>query len=548
MSPTTLPAWQALAEHQRATAHLHLRERFAAEPDRFERMHAELNGLLLDYSKNRIGEDTLDLLCRLADESGAAELRRQMYAGGKINLSEHRAVLHTALRLPENAPPVFVDDINIVPQVHAELNRALDFAERLQNGTHLGCTGAPIRDVVNIGIGGSDLGPRMVAQALAPYRQNLNVHFAANLDSADLDAILRRVEPSTTLFIIASKSFRTPETLLNAQAARRWFLQSGRNEADIAQHFAAVSANVEAAAAFGIAPQNVFAMFDWVGGRYSVWSAIGLPVMCAVGRENFREFLRGGHAMDEHFLHAPWRHNIPALLALIGIWQQNFCGSSSHIVIPYSHSLRRLPAHLQQLDMESNGKNCRRDGSPADCATGAAIWGEAGVNCQHAFFQLIHQGTQVIPVDFIVPLLGEGTDDGRHRQLVANAFAQAEALMRGKREAEARAELAHQGLPENQQAALASQRSFSGNRPSNTILVERITPYTLGMILAMYEHKVFMQGTVWGINSFDQWGVEYGKVLAQTILPELQGAPAARHDASTAALIERYRQAAAKQP
>ena len=283
-------------------------------------------------------------------------------------------------------------------------------------------------------------------------------------------------------------------------------------------------------------------MFDWVGGRYSVWSAIGLPVMCAIGREHFCEFLRGGHDMDEHFLHTPWRHNIPALLALIGIWQQNFCGSTSHIAIPYSHGLRRLPAHLQQLDMESNGKGHNRHGKPVDFATGAAIWGEAGVNCQHAFFQLIHQGTQVIPVDFIVPLNGEGADDGRHLRLVANAFAQAEALMRGKSEAEARAETAGKGLPESEQAALASQRSFPGNRPSNTILVERITPYTLGLILAMYEHKVFMQGAVWGINSFDQWGVEYGKELAQTILPELQGAAPAGHDPSTAALIRRYRQ------
>lgn len=549
MSPTTLPAWQALAEHYRATQHLHLRDRFTTEPDRFRRMHEELDGLLLDYSKNCIGEDTLDLLCRLADEAGAADLRRRMYTGGKINLSENRAVLHTALRLPETAPPVFVDGTNIVPQVHAELNRALGFAERLQNGTHLGCTGQPITDIVNIGIGGSDLGPRMVAQALAPYRQRLNVHFAANLDSADLNSILRRIQPETTLFIVASKSFRTPETLLNAQAARRWFLQSGRSEADIARHFAAVSANTEAAAAFGIAPENVFAMFDWVGGRYSVWSAIGLPVMCAIGNGNFRQFLRGGHTMDQHFLHTPWRHNIPALLALIGIWQQNFCGSASHIVIPYSHGLRRLPAHLQQLDMESNGKNCRRNGSPADCATGAAIWGEAGVNCQHAFFQLIHQGTQTIPVDFIVPLRGEEPDDdGRHRHLVANAFAQAEALMRGKSEAEAYTELAGKRLPEKQRAALARQRSFSGNRPSNTILINRLTPYTLGMLLAMYEHKVFMQGAVWGINSFDQWGVEYGKVLAQTILPELNGVPAAGHDASTAALIEHYRRQTATQP
>ena len=540
--PVSLPAWQALAEHHQATRHLHLRERFDADPERFARMHEQFNGLLFDYSKNRIGEDTLALLCRLADEAGVAALREAMRRGEAVNESEHRAVLHTALRLPADAAAVYVNGENIVPQLHRELERALDFAEALLDGRHLGCTGRRITDVVNIGVGGSDLGPRMAVLALQPYWQHLNVHFAANLDGTDLGLLLPKLDPETTVFIVASKSFRTPETLLNAQAARAWFLQQGRSEADIGRHFAAVSANLAATSAFGIRDEQVFAMFDWVGGRYSLWSAIGLSLMCAIGAARFRELLRGGHDMDEHFFHTPWRHNIPVLMALIGIWQQNFHGAASHAVVPYHHGLRRFPAHLQQLDMESNGKSRRRNGEAVTCTTGVTIWGEEGVNCQHAFLQLIHQGTQLIPMDFIVPLHSDCPLGQQHETLVANAFAQAEALMRGKTEAEALAEWPAGSLPEAERLALARQRTFPGDRPSNTIVVDKITPYTLGMLLAMYEHKVFVQGAVWQINSFDQWGVEYGKVLAQAIQPELAGESGGRHDSSTAGLIAYYRQ------
>ncbi|MDO4694532.1 MAG: glucose-6-phosphate isomerase [Eikenella sp.] len=541
MNPTRLPAWQDLNEHFQATRHLHLRDRFAAEPDRFARLHERLDGLLFDYSKNRIGEDTLALLCRLADECGLAGRRDAMRRGDKINESEQRAVLHTALRLPANAAPVCVDGENIVPAVHRELQRALDFADSLNRGRYLGCTGRRITDVVNIGVGGSDLGPRMAVLALQPYRQALKVHFVANIDGADLCETLAGLDAETTLFIVASKSFGTQETLLNAQAARRWFLQQGRTEKDVGRHFAAVSANVPAAKAFGVDVERIFAMFDGVGGRYSVWSPIGLPLMCAVGSAHFRDFLRGAHRMDEHFFHTPWRRNMPVLAALIGIWQQNFHGAASHAVIPYHHGLRRFPAHLQQLDMESNGKARCRSGEAADCRTGVVVWGEEGVNCQHAFMQLVHQGTDLITLDFIVPMHGDSPLDSQHAALVANAFAQAEALMRGKTEAEALAALAGCGLPEAEKRRLAAQQTFPGNRPSNTLAVERISPYYLGMLLALYEHKVFVQGTVWGINSFDQWGVEYGKVLAKYILPELDGAAGGAHDASTAALIAHYR-------
>lgn len=541
MNPTRLPVWQALSEHFQATRHLQLRDRFAADPDRFAHLHERLDGLLFDYSKNRIGEDTLALLCRLADQCGLAGRRDAMRRGDKINESEQRAVLHTALRLPENAEPVYVDGENIVPLVHRELRRTLAFADSLSQGRYLGCTGRRITDVVNIGVGGSDLGPRMAVQALQPYRQTLNVHFVANLDGADLCETLAGLDAETTLFIVASKSFRTPETLLNAEAARRWFLQQGRAEADVGCHFAAVSADVAAAQALGIGAERVFAMFDWVGGRYSVWSSIGLPLMCAVGSAHFRDFLRGAQRMDEHFFHTPWRHNIPVLAALIGIWHQNFHGAASHAVIPYNHGLRRFPAHLQQLDMESNGKSRGRNGEAAGCRTGVVVWGEEGVNCQHAFMQLVHQGTDLIPLDFIVPMHGDSPLDSQHAALVANAFAQAEALMCGKTEAEALAALADSGLPDAEKKQLAAQQTFSGNRPSNTFAVERISPYYLGMLLALYEHRVFVQGTVWGINSFDQWGVEYGKVLAKNILPELDGAAGGGHDASTSALIAHYR-------
>ncbi len=536
---TQSAAWQNLQAHQINTANMRMRELFEADPQRFGNMHETLHGLLFDYSKNRISEETLQLLCELAETAGLEQQAEAMRRGGKINISEKRAVLHTALRLPADAAPVLVDGENVIPAVHRELDRALAFAESLINGVHTGATGKRITDFVHIGIGGSDLGPQLAVQALQPFHKNVRVHFVSNSDDANIAQVLAPLNAETTVFCVASKSFGTPETLLNAHAARAWFRDSGLCEADIARHFAAISSNVEAARNFGIAPDNVFAMFDWVGGRYSVWSAIGLPVMVAVGGTHFRKFLSGAHAMDEHFFTAPLRHNIPALMALIGIWYSNFCGAHGQTVIPYSHNLRRLPSYLQQLDMESNGKCRTLNGKAAEYHTGGIVFGEEGVNCQHAFFQLLHQGTRLIPADFIVPMHTPYKIGRQHRFTVANAFAQTEALMRGKTLEEARAELAH--LPEAECEALAPHKEFPGNRPSNSILIEEINPFTLGMLIAMYEHKVFAQGVIWGINSFDQWGVEYGKVLAKNIEPELTHEQELNHDASTNGLIAFYR-------
>ena len=531
--------WAQLHQHQRSTRFLHMRALFEQDTQRFARMHEKLNGLLLDYSKNRITEDTLSLLIELAQAADLHSWMDKMRRGDKINVSEDRAVLHTALRLPEGAE-VYVDGHNVVPDIHRELNRALAFAESLHNGIHRGAHGERITDVVNIGIGGSHLGPQMVTLALRPFHQNINIHYVANVDGASLMRVLDHINPATTVFIVASKSFTTPETILNAQTARRWFLQKGFTEADIAQHFVAISSNVDKAQAFGIAPENVFAMFNWVGGRYSVWSTIGLSVMCAIGTQHFRDFLAGGHAMDEHFFHAPLRHNMPVLMGLIGLWYNTFYATTSQAIIPYDHGLRRLPAHLQQLDMESNGKQTGRYGEHLDFDTGPVIWGEEGVNCQHAFFQLLHQGPRLIAADFIVPMNSFYHVSEQHKVLVANALAQTEALMRGKTLDEAYAELAH--LDNKQRDMLAPQKVFPGNQPSNTLLLDAVTPFNLGMLLALYEHKVFVQGVIWGINSFDQWGVEYGKVLANKIEPQLSNTDALAHDASTNGLIDYFRE------
>nr|WP_246408162.1 glucose-6-phosphate isomerase [Neisseria musculi] len=517
----------------------HMRDLFAADPQRFDSMHETLHGLLFDYSKNRISEETLNLLCKLAETTGLPQQAEAMRHGGKINISEKRAVLHTALRLPADADPVRVDGENVIPTIHRELDRALAFAESLINGVHTGATGKRITDFVHIGIGGSDLGPQLAVQALQPFHKNVRVHFVSNSDDANIAQILAPLHAETTVFCLASKSFGTPETLLNAHAARAWFRDGGLREADIARHFAAISSNVEAAHNFGIPPDNVFAMFDWVGGRYSVWSAIGLPVMVAVGGTHFRKFLSGAHAMDEHFFHTPLRHNIPALLALIGIWYSNFCGAHGQAVVPYSHNLRRLPGYLQQLDMESNGKHRTLHGGKVEHHTGGIVFGEEGVNCQHAFFQLLHQGTRLVPADFIVSMRTPYKIGRQHRFTVANAFAQTEALMRGKTQHEALAELLH--LPEPERSSLAAHKEFPGNRPSNSILLETLDPFRLGMLIAMYEHKIFTQGVVWGINSFDQWGVEYGKALAKNIEPELALAQELHHDSSTNGLIAFYR-------
>ncbi|MGY8624243.1 glucose-6-phosphate isomerase [Chromobacterium violaceum] len=532
--------WAKLHQHQRATRHMHMRELFELDPQRFQRFSLELDGLLLDYSKNRVTERTLELLFDLARKADLRGWMDRMRSGERINLSENRSVLHTALRLPAGAR-LDLEGHDVAADVHQVLARLKDFSEQVREGRWLGFAGQPIRDVVNLGIGGSDLGPLVAADALAAYAHpDLKVHFVSNVDGQHLARTLERLNPATTLFIIASKSFTTPETLLNAQAARAWFLQAA-GEAQIAKHFVAVSTNEPAVRAFGIDPQHMFGFWDWVGGRYSVWSAIGLPVMLSIGYDNFRAFLDGGHAMDRHFFESPFDANMPVLLALIGIWYNTFYRAHTHAIMPYDHGLRRLPAHIQQLDMESNGKRVGRLGEALDFDTGPVIWGEEGANSQHAFFQLLHQGTRLVPCDFILPLNSHYPLGDQHDVLVANCLAQTEALMRGKNEAEVMRELSH--LSGEQLDMLLPQKLFPGNQPSNTLALDRVTPYSMGMLMALYEHKVFVQGVIWGINSFDQWGVEYGKQLARRILPELSGDTGALgHDSSTNGLIRHYRE------
>lgn len=532
-------AWRVLEQHHQDTRHILLRDRFACEQDRFDRMHERLDGMLFDYSKNRLGEDTLQLLCNLADAAGLGRRMHDLRTGAKVNGSEGRAALHTALRLPDGADAVYVDGRDVLPEIRRELDRALDFAHGLDDGSYKGATGRRITDFVHIGIGGSDLGPAMCVQALEPFRRQISVHFVSNADPACLNAALCRLNPETTVFCVASKSFKTPETLLNAQAVKAWYRDAGFSESETGCHFCAVSADTAAAAAFGIAPERVFAMYEWVGGRYSVWSSVGLPVMVAVGGACFRELLAGAYAMDRHFFSTPPRHNIPVLMALIAVWYNNFQHADGQTAVPYSHNLRLLPAWLSQLDMESLGKSRASDGSPAAYKTGGIVFGGEGVNCQHAYFQLLHQGTRLIPCDFIVPMTAQGVEDGRSRFTVANAFAQAEALMKGKTLDEARAELAD--LPEAERERLAPHKEFPGNRPSNSILIDRLSPYNLGMLMAAYEHKTFVQGVIWNINPFDQWGVEYGKQLAKTIGGELQHGASA-HDSSTEGLMAFYRE------
>ncbi|AXE33209.1 glucose-6-phosphate isomerase [Chromobacterium phragmitis] len=532
--------WAKLHQHQRATRHMHMRELFALDPHRFQRFSLELDGLLLDYSKNRVTERTLELLFELAQKADLRGWMDRMRRGERINVSEDRAVLHTALRLPKGTS-LRVDGRDVAADVHKVLSRLKDFSEQVRDGRWKGFSGQRIRNVVNLGIGGSDLGPLVATDALAAYAHpELSVHFVSNVDGQHLARTLGKLDPATTLFIVASKSFTTPETLLNAQAAREWFLRKGR-EGDIARHFVAVSTNDAAVSAFGIDTRHMFGFWDWVGGRYSVWSAIGLSVMLAIGYDNFRAFLDGGHAMDRHFFEAPFEANMPVLLALIGIWYNTFYRAHTHAIMPYDHGLRRLPAHIQQLDMESNGKRVGRLGEALDFDTGPVIWGEEGANSQHAFFQLLHQGTRLVPCDFILPLNSHYPLGNQHDVLVANCLAQTEALMRGKNEAEAIQELGH--LSGEQLDMLLPQKLFPGNQPSNTLALDKVTPYSMGMLMALYEHKVFVQGVIWGINSFDQWGVEYGKQLAKRILPELSGgAGALAHDSSTNGLIQHYRE------
>lgn len=542
-TPTHLPAWQALQQDYQQTQSVQMRDQFAQDPDRANRYWLEVGGLTVDFSKNRINDQIIADLVALAEQAGLPERIEQMYRGEKINETENRAVLHVALRNRSNTP-IMVDGKDVMPEVNHVLRKMGDFTRAVRSGEWLGYTNQVITDVVNIGIGGSDLGPLMMCTALKNFgHPRLNMHFVSNVDGAQMRDVLEKVHPETTLFIIASKTFTTQETLTNAHTARDWFLQAG-SEKDIAKHFVAISTNQKAVAEFGIDTEHMFEFWDWVGGRYSLWSAIGLPIMLYLGEENFIELLEGAHLMDQHFRNAPLSRNLPALMGLIGIWYINFYGGGSHVIAPYDQHLHRLPKYIQQLDMESNGKQVQMDGTPVATETGPIIWGETGINGQHAFFQLLHQGTHITPIDLIASLEKRSNLPGHHEILLSNVFAQAEAFMRGKTPAEVRAELQAQGVPAEHIEALVPHKTFSGNRPTNVILLDKITPRNMGSLIAMYEHKVFTQGVIWGINSFDQWGVELGKQLAKTILAELTGAIDPQpHDASTSKLVRLYRKA-----
>ena len=538
-----LPAWRQLWPHYEEMKSVHMRDLFAQDPDRARRYWLEVGGLTLDYAKNRITDQTLNGLFELARESGLPEKMRAMFAGEKINNTENRAALHIALRNRADTP-IYVDGENVMPKVNSVLRHMGRFAHAVRNGDWTGYTGQAITDIVNIGIGGSDQGPLMMCTALQTYgHPRLNMHFVSNVDGTQLRDVLEQVRPETTLFIIASKTFTTQETLTNAHTARDWFLRAGREE-DIAKHFVAVSTNKEAVSAFGIDTANMFEFWNWVGGRYSLWSAIGLPIMIYLGEENFIAMLEGAHLMDQHFINAPFGQNMPVLLGMIGIWYINYFGGGSHVIAPYDQHLHYLPRFIQQLDMESNGKQTACDGTPVGTDTGPIIWGETGINGQHAFFQLLHQGTHITPIDLIASLEKRSNLPGHHEILLSNVFAQAEAFMRGKTAEEVRAELQAQGMDGEKIEKLVPHKTFSGNRPTNILLLDKIDPRNMGSLIALYEHKVFVQGVVWGINSFDQWGVELGKQLAQTILAELTGEiPPQPHDASTERLIRLYRRA-----
>ncbi len=541
---TQSPTWKALRDERLAWERLHLRDLFARDKKRSERYSLVLDNalddeFLLDYSKNLIRPQTLKLLIKLAKEAKLESQRDALFSGEKINLSEGRSVLHTALR---GKDPVSVDGHDVMPEVRAVLTQMRSFSDRVRTGKWKGYRGKPITDVVNIGVGGSDLGPAMACLALKPYGGNIRAHFLSNIDPSHLVDTLEDLDPATTLFIVASKSFATQETLINAQAARVWFLDAAKDATHVAKHFVAVSTNAEAVAAFGIDTANMFGFWDWVGGRYSLWSAIGLPIALYIGMDAFEELLAGGRDMDTHFREAPLDQNMPVLMALIGLWYTNFWDAQAYAVLPYDQRMARFPAHLQQLDMESSGKSITRDARPVSAATSPILFGEPGANGQHAFYQLIHQGTTLIPCDFIAgreshnDLIGQ--HGSQHAILLSNFVAQTEALMRGKTLDEARAELIADGRTPAEIKALAPHRVFPGNRPTNSILYRKLTPRTLGRLIALYEHKIFVQGVLWNINSYDQWGVELGKQLAKVILPELQGSKPGKHDSSTLNLIK----------
>ena len=539
---TTLSSWKNLQKHFGAIEKTQMRDLFKNDEKRFEKFSLQFNDILVDYSKNRITEETLSLLLNLAKERNLKEAIEAMFTGKKINNTENRAVLHTALRNRSNNP-ILVDGEDVMPGINAVLEKMKGFCEKVRSGAWKGYTGKAVTDIVNIGIGGSDLGPYMVTEALKPYAQKgLNIHFVSNVDGTHIAETLKKINAETTLFIVASKTFTTQETLTNAESAKRWFLESAKDEAAVAKHFVALSTNAKAVSAFGIDTNNMFEFWDWVGGRYSLCSAIGLPIAVYIGFDNFEKMLHGAHDMDVHFRNADFDKNIPVILALLGVWYNNFFGADSHAILPYDQYMHRFAAYFQQGDMESNGKGVTKSGETIDYSTGPIIWGEPGTNGQHAFYQLIHQGTKLIPCDFLAPVQTQNPIGDHHEKLLANFFAQTEALMKGKTAIEAQSELIAAKLPDAEIEQLTPHKVFSGNRPTNSIFFKKLTPATLGSLLAMYEHKIYVQSVIWDVNAFDQWGVELGKQLANKILPELKSADKiTSHDASTNGLIEFYK-------
>jgi len=538
---TTTQAYKYLVDHYIDIASKSLKELFETDSERFAKFSLKFEDILLDYSKNRIDDETMALLIQLARECSVNKAIKAMFSGEKINATEGRPVLHIALRNRSNTP-ILVDGKDVMPDVNRVLEQMKTFSEAIISGVWKGFTGKAMTDVVNIGIGGSDLGPVMVTEALRPYKNHLQMHFVSNVDATHLVEALKGLNPATTLFLIASKTFTTQETMANAHSARDWVLAGGANEQDIAKHFVALSTNSEGVKKFGIDTKNMFEFWDWVGGRYSLWSAIGLSIVLSVGYENFVELLAGAHAMDEHFRTAEFEQNLPIALALVGIWYNNFFDTETNAILPYDQYMHRFAAYFQQGDMESNGKHVDRNGNPVDYSTGPIIWGEPGTNGQHAFYQLIHQGTKMIPCDFIAPAISHNPLGEHHNMLLSNFFAQTEALMNGKSREEVVAELEKSGKTEQEIEKLAPFKMFDGNRPTNSILLKEITPRSLGSLIAMYEHKIFVQGIIWNIYSFDQWGVELGKQLAGKILPELKdNSEVNTHDSSTNGLINQYK-------
>ncbi|KGQ30770.1 glucose-6-phosphate isomerase [Gallibacterium anatis] len=542
INPTSTKAWQALLQHQKAQKDVTIQQLFAQQPDRFDRYSLKFNDdILVDFSKNRFTDETLTLLRQLIDETAVKDAIESMFNGEKINRTENRAVLHTALRNRSNTP-VYVDGKDVMPEVNAVLAKMKSFCERVISGEWRGYSGKAITDVINIGIGGSDLGPYMVTEALRPYKNHLTMHFVSNVDGTHIAETLKKVDPETTLVLVASKTFTTQETMTNAHSAREWFLAKAKDEAHIAKHFAALSTNAKAVAEFGIDTDNMFEFWDWVGGRYSLWSAIGLSIALSIGFDNFEALLSGAHEMDKHFRNTAVEKNIPMTLALIGLWNTNFLGAQTEAILPYDQYMHRFAAYFQQGNMESNGKYVDRNGNPVDYQTGPIIWGEPGTNGQHAFYQLIHQGTTLIPCDFIAPAKTHNPLGDHHLKLLSNFFAQTEALAFGKTKEEVEAEFVKAGKNLADVQHIVPFKVFTGNKPTNSILVSEITPFTLGALIAMYEHKIFVQGVIFNIFTFDQWGVELGKQLANRILPELVGnEKVSSHDSSTNGLINQYK-------